>query len=504
MTRRAALVAVGLGAFAVFGVESIAWPISLGRDGNDYIVYYAQLWHHTVFPEVMLSRTPIAPLVIGIPLRLGGAVAAEAVFGVLYAVTIVAVVAAALRLDRRLGVATAVALLLYVPLGALFHTLSSDAPSACGFAILMLLAVCAAQRPNLWRFTVVGLAAGLLVLIRPSNQVLGLVATLPLLVVLPWRTRLGLTGAAAAAFIVVVAGWAGVNDARYGDFTVYRLGPAAMPFYRLYLSDRLIRPDNGPASRALAAAVEKELLPAQPYRAYHVTLRRFFGQGSDRTWADLVGLSDSTWGWDSDYGKLRAAAFEAIRRRPATYARAVYSTLRIMIDQTYAPPIVRRSPPAALSSVSGPGDQLIPSARLPIRFTTPDSRIQLDWNMPTHPRIVFTRRADAVAYAALVARVEQLQRDVPARNGSPAAARMLDQIAGWYPPVAFWLLVGAAGLLLRRGRRLLLPTFLAFVGLAVFVGVELGVSGTVEYRLPFDAAFVFFGLAGLFGAAPRR
>ena len=60
---------------------------------------------------------------------------------------------------------------------------------------------------------------------------------------------------------VLLGAWAGTNLWRYDDLAVARGGQASFPFFRTFTVDRIVAPENGEASRELAALVERELLP---------------------------------------------------------------------------------------------------------------------------------------------------------------------------------------------------------------------------------------------------
>ena len=130
---------VFVSALAVFGIESIAWPLHEGRDGTTYLLYYGDMWHaHPSLPELMLFRTPLAPLLYGPLLQLGGAALAEIGAGLFFAVSIGAVTLAASAFGGLTAVVTALGLLLYPGYGALFHQVSSDPAFALTFALFVL------------------------------------------------------------------------------------------------------------------------------------------------------------------------------------------------------------------------------------------------------------------------------------------------------------------------------------------------------------------------------
>jgi hypothetical protein len=483
--------------------------VALGRDGSLYVEYFVDMWHRTpALPYLMLTRTAGAPLVVGIPLRLGGAVLAEVAMGLAYAASIVAFYAVADRIaGRRVAIAFAVVLLAYVPYGLLFHTLSSDAPFALAFALWCWLLVRAVDTPQFRAFAILGVATGLLILIRPPSGPLVLGLALPLLVGQTWRARLRGAAAFALATAVIVVGFEAYNDARYGEFTVSRSTNATFPFYGVFTADKLVSPNNGPASRALAAAVKSDLLTRQPYKAYGITLDRFFSSGSIRAWSDLVTLSDRKWGWQSDYTHLRSVAVEAIERHPGAFAHDVFTTVRTEMAMRYvqgpphrqaaatsAAPAVERVKGRALP-VPSEGD-IIPASRQGADTSTPDNSIRWDWSNIESPHPIFSpaeqRRNDR-----LHAETAKLTADLPNRAGSPTMAKWLNRISNHFPSMTEWLIVGLLGLLPGRRRRALVTALLAGLALVVVVITAAATPATPQYRVPFDPVFILFGLAAI-------
>src|SRR5205814_1329006 len=60
--------------------------------------------------------------------------------------------------------------------------------------------------------------------------------------------------------------------------------------YRSFELDRIMSPDNGPASRRVARTVEQQLLTREPYKSYGVDVHEFFASGSDRVFGDMTGV----------------------------------------------------------------------------------------------------------------------------------------------------------------------------------------------------------------------
>src|SRR5439155_16998034 len=92
----------------------------------------------------------------------------------------------------------------------------------------------AGLRPTMRVLVALGLLTAALTLVRPAGQVLVLAACAAALVA-PGAGRMRLTrlGVAAAAAIVPLLLWAGLNAIRYDDFTVARGGKAWVPFFKV-------------------------------------------------------------------------------------------------------------------------------------------------------------------------------------------------------------------------------------------------------------------------------
>ena len=130
--------------------------------------------------------------------------------------------------------------------------------------------------PSVGRFALVGLGIALLALIRPGNAVLLAFVAFPLLVVGTWRNRLRWAGAIALAAVLPLAAWTVHNGLRFDTWALARGGNAIIPFYRAFITDHIVAPENGEASRRLAAAMQQHLLTRDPYRSYDVTLDELF------------------------------------------------------------------------------------------------------------------------------------------------------------------------------------------------------------------------------------
>ncbi|MGZ4398866.1 MAG: hypothetical protein ACXVZ1_10690 [Gaiellaceae bacterium] len=501
----------------VYAVESLAWPTSGGRDFSSYVDYYAKMWQlHPPFPETMLNRGPVTPVVVGLPLDLGGGYLLALVMACLFAVSVLSWVLVARRFGPLPALLMAAGLLLYPSYAVIFHAASSDAVFATAFALWSLGFVRVARKPSIKAFALLGLGIAVLTLIRPVNELLVLVAAFALVLPLAWRARL----VAGAAFVVAVAlpllGFAWLNSYRSHDFTVARGGGAVL-FYRAFIVDRIVSPDNGPNSRELARVVRRRLLKEEPYRSYGITLKRFFSSGSVRMERDAYTLSDQVWGWNSDYSKLQAVALEAIRRHPGTFAagvsRAIWKELThplyllaAQLPATASAQTTAQAPPQQTIVVDGrrlpkPTEgEPIPAAHQGV--TTPDNSVREVWTSPTEHHFVFSNRREQQRGEKINAEDGRLVSQLPPWSGSSTFALFLNRVSHVFPPAGFWLLVGVVATAWRRPRGGTPVVALVLIGLFVIVVSALGNPPVIEYAIPFVPAFALLALYGLL--APRR
>jgi hypothetical protein len=510
---RVALLAI---AIAVYELESLAAPLAPGRDLTNYLHFYLQLGDsHPPFLLTMLYREPVAPVLLGSALDLGGRPLAEACMAALFAGSILAWSETAAVFGRRARLLTAVGLLVFPGYGILFHEYSSDAVFAAAFAGWAFLVSRAALRPTALRFAAVGAGIGALTLVRPGNESLLLFAVVPLLMGRSWRERAASFVAFLASAGVVLGAWSIYNGVRYDVYAVSRGGNAYLPFFRAFVADHIVSPSNGSASKQLARAVARRLLPLQPYRAYGITLHDFFAHGSARMHEDLIHLSDQVFGWDSNYGKLQAAGFEAIEAHPSEYASGVASTIW---DELWYPLFSTAGQGSGVRGTGGGGGakeatgrvgrsvlprpsegEPIPASHYANNTTTPDSQIATVWISPTAHHVVYPSAAEQRRYRQLLRDTERLESPLLGHGPNSTLQHRLNQVSKWYPRLVLLLLVGLAGFLVRRPRHALLVLSLAYAALTVISFTALGNFAVTEFAVPVAPAFVLLAVAGLVG-----
>ena len=158
-------------ALLVWWLEALIIPLGPGRDFGTYLGGYLQLFHdHPIDLGYLLGRTPIATVVVGGLLDLGGGALAEPVISLLYAGSIVAWFLAARTFGGRAALLTAIVLVAYPGYGILFHELSSDSVVAAAFAGWSLLTVRVLRAPSARGFALMGAGVGVLALIFSPGQ----------------------------------------------------------------------------------------------------------------------------------------------------------------------------------------------------------------------------------------------------------------------------------------------------------------------------------------------
>jgi Dolichyl-phosphate-mannose-protein mannosyltransferase len=511
--KRGALV-LFLAGLAVYAFRAIGWPLVGGRDLDEYLYDYVQFldWH-PLLPWSMLFRTPVPGIVDGASLDVAGGFFAEPLMAVLFSASVLAWATAARAFGRRAAVLTAVALLAYPAYGLMFHELSSEPIFAAAFALWGWLVVRAWQVPSNMRFALAGLGVALLALIRPGNSVLLAFALFALVVPGTRRARLTHAGSFLLAGLLPLVAWAVLNGVRFGDYSLARGGNAVIPFYRAYITDKIVRPDNGPASRRLAEAVRRHLVTRDPYKSYGVTVGEVFRSGSFRIHEDFYLLSDQVFGWDTNYSVLRKAGIEAVEQHPGTYTSGVLHTIWQQLSKSYfrTPPSKPSAAPAQQTVVEPNGKTLpAPTEGQPIPagqsvwISRPDNCIKDVWTSATAHHFTFCKAAYKPRFEAITHELSRLFANLPDRQGNEQLALRMNQASRWYPRLIIWILVGLVALLIRRpvGTRTLVA--LALAALVVIVLNALGLFADPRFALPVAPAFVVLGSCALLGVPRGR
>ncbi len=506
---RAAALTLAAVSFAMFWFQALGWPMAKGRDTWDYLAYYLQMFDSSPpFSELQLARTPLTPLVVGLPLDIGGIALLEITFGVLYAITILAWSATALTFGRLPALATAGLLLVYPAYATIYHQASSDAVFATGLALWSLLLARTLRQPSGWRFVAFGASIGALVLVRPANQVLLPLVLVPLLVAVSWRRRLAWSAACFGAAVVVLGGWAVHNGIRYDDTVVARGGRAWVPFLRVFLADATVRPENGPASERLGRLIQDDVLAEEPFRDLDVPLDAYLRHGSNYEVVRLMALSDRVLGREENYDILFDSAVEAIRAEPGTYFRGVADTFWEFLMQH---PLREGIGPRAQTAPTPPDPTFEADG---VVFPNPQAHVLVDgvpygfvWCASDYidsctlerPADVWDDPATQRRYREIVAQVRAWDAELPSREGVSFVPEILNRITPRFPRPPLWLAVGLVALLWRRPRawRTIVVLWLAAFLVLLIHAASQGVAP--EFALPVYPVFIATALGAVAG-----
>ena len=398
----------------------------------------------------------------------------------------------------------------------MFHELSSEPIFAAAFAGWALLVTRATFAPSVGRFALVGLGVAVLALVRPGNAVLLAFGIVPLLLAGSRRVRFERTGAFLLAAVLPLLAWSVHNGIRFDSWGLARGGNAIVPFYRAFITDNIISPENGEQSRRLAVAMQQHLLTREPYRSYKVTLDDLFERGSFRVHEDLYLLSDQVFGWDTDYSVLRGAGVEGVRAHPGTYARGVTRTVWDELAKAqFRVASAKRT--AGGSESTKPATVVIGGKRLPepsegepipagqvVWISRPDQSIRQVWTSPTEWHFEFDHPGDRPRFEQITGEVNHLFDALPDRAGNQQLALRLNQLSRWFPRPWMWILLGLVAVAVRRPRGWPLLVALSLAAFAVVLLNALGLFADLHFVLPVAPAFLLLGLAGLLGERRSR
>jgi hypothetical protein len=478
-----------------------------GRDTWDYLAYYLQLFDSSPpLSELQVFRTPLTPLLVGLPLDLGGTALLEIVFGGFYALSILAWSATALTFGRVPALFSALLLLGYPGFATLYHQASSDAVFATGLALWALLLARSLERPSTWRFVALGVGIATLVLIRPANQILLPAVLVPLLAPVTWGQRARWSAVCLAAALVPLGAWAAHNGVRYDDTTVARGGRAWVPFLRVFTADKTISPENGSASQRLGELIEQEVLAKEPQRSLNVPLDAYLRNGSNYETVRLIALSDRVLGRGENYDVLFDSALEAIRKHPGTYLRGVADVFwEFLVQRTLREDVVRRrqtapEPPAPTFERDGvvlpnPQAHILVEA-VPYGFVWCASDY-IDSCVVRDPARVWTDPEKRARYREIVAQVREWDAELPSRSGVTWVPEILNRITPRFPRPPLWLAVGLVGLALFRPSswRTIVLLWLSAALVLLIHAASQGVAP--EFALPLYPIFIVTALGAL-------
>ncbi len=323
------MLAVAVVALIWYAAMSLCFPLAEGRDAWTYWAYFRDMFRaDPEYPLLMLFRTPGTPIFYGFSFWLGGLTGAKIAAASGYVVISLAVYSILASYRRWLGVLGVALLFLNLRFFERYNSVGSETLQSILMAIWAWVLFEAMRRGG-WKLGVgLGVTTFMLLMNRPANQLLIPMCLLPLAgwflpsavpsAAEPKRgLALGKCTAVALLISVSLGGlYAFSNFLRYDHFCIAGLSGAHIPFYRLFIQQRLISPSNGPRSKELAELVRDSVLNDPVFLKYGIKERVFFGQATQRMFNALIRFVYAKRGWDHDFRLLKDAGWEAIRANP--------------------------------------------------------------------------------------------------------------------------------------------------------------------------------------------
>jgi hypothetical protein len=303
-------------------------PFAEGRDAATYYLYFKGIFEREpVYPVLMLFRTPFTPIFFGISFELFGRLGPQIVLGCGFVLISTLAYKLLSSYSKWAGVACVVLIASNLRLFEYYNAVGSEGPQTILLMVWAYVAFRAMKSSGVGSGVLLGIATFLLVINRPANQLMLAGCCLPLLGGLaalmrrdnPFKKRLLCSVVSLGVGAGLTLAYMGYNLLRYDQFCVARLGGASIPFYRVFLEERLIRPSNGPKSEELAGLVRRKILSNQTIRQYGVDEETFFRFSTSRMFDEVFRACAEERGWDHDFGLLRDSAWEAARANPKEF-----------------------------------------------------------------------------------------------------------------------------------------------------------------------------------------
>ena len=305
--------------FFVFSAFVIG--IHAGRDMATYEIYYFQFFMK--FPPIVLLqlfRTPGVAFYYGPLFDLGGWMLVLIITGILFVTGMTLFYFIVARWNKWLALITLFLLLLRYHYMQNILGVSSEPLMALVILYWLYFLIKAFYRFENRDWSLVGIIIGILIMVRPDNLVMMLSIFLPLLY---WEMGFKVTFKRCLACmlpcIIILLTYVSYNYLRFDFMGIAALGNVHLPFYRAYVQEGLIRPENGPASQKLKEVMQKKILTKKVFQDYGVSIDDMFVYSTDRMFQHLVNEVYLEEGWKNHAVLLRKAAWEAAAANPRDF-----------------------------------------------------------------------------------------------------------------------------------------------------------------------------------------
>lgn len=310
-----------------FVLLNIFIPFSEGRDVGTYFLYWQGLFQSSPpYPSLMLFRTPFTPAFFGIAYEFFGKIGAQLFLCGGYMCVCVLVFSLLSAYSRWVGWLGVALVFANIQLFEVFNSVASEGPQTILIVAWAWVAFWAMGKASWKSGLALGILTFLLVINRPANQLLISACLLPLFgFLVAGGPKIGFRGRFACSILAfgvalcLTSAYMGYNGWRYGQFCIARLGGASVPFYRMFVEERLVRPENGPRSAELADLARRKVLSHENFQKYKIDEKTFFQFTTSRMFDALFRASVEERGWDDDFQLFQDAAWECMSANPKEF-----------------------------------------------------------------------------------------------------------------------------------------------------------------------------------------
>lgn len=470
-----------------------AFPLHFGPDGIIFSDYFVDIFNKdSVFPMILTYRMPVAPLLYGFLLKIGGVVLTSIICQIMSLICIPLIYLLANSWGKIAARISSIFLIVLVPFQIIFHQINSDALFGFAAIIMFVFFKYLIINKNLKYAAFFGISTAFLILIRPSGIFAVILIILLFFIKIKFKLILKLIGIYALSLLIVISPFLTYKIIKFNDFSLSR-GSSYMEFMRIYtLQEPLFNPKNGPYSEKLTQLAEEHLINSDFYKKYNITIEKFLNHRPNRRFfGDLVALVDKTQGWNTDYKLLRQVAFESIKANPFSYLKNLLLDIfkLSILEQSIQEPVQKEEIANFKTttllkdeSIYAEPDEgeLIPYSKTWWMLSSPDN------NLPTLQELEKFDTKLMPLISGIVKSESNLKLyELVKRTWS------LIQLPFW----VFWIFAIISIILSKKNNRILAIAIVVFYVITI-VGTLYSQPLYLRYRLPLDPLFMLIGISG--------
>lgn len=315
----------------IYFIQINHYGIMTGRDFWTYEYYYHNLLISAPeSPLVMLFRTPGVPIFFGILFDLFGEWGVRIVLYISYIVCNYLIFRIVCHYSKFMAFLTLFLIGVNFNHFEYWHSIASESVSSI-MVILWFSAVYIFRNKGSYAWVALAILTFIMVLVRPAHQVLLIIVLMPFLApIFVLKSAIFRASSFMGVYLVLHIAFCSYNYVRYDQFAVAKLGNAHLPFYRLFVNAKIIRPDIGPASEELNLIVQDKVFSEERYQKYQISTEKFYSAGTSRFYTSIVKYVLEEKGLDTKL--FSQVSMEAMSRYPLSFWLSYLDSLKYVFD----------------------------------------------------------------------------------------------------------------------------------------------------------------------------